>query len=65
MPDLFSAKELIEVAVREEQTGAIYYRALAEATESEELAVRKVKSSALSMPWSWSRRVVSWVASVP
>ena len=38
MPDLFSAKELIEVAVREEQTGAIYYRALAEATESEELA---------------------------
>ena len=38
MPDLFSAKELIEVAVREEHTGAVYYRALAEATESEELA---------------------------
>ena len=38
MPDLFSVKELIEVAIREEQTGATYYRALAEATESEELA---------------------------
>ena len=32
MPSLFSAKELIEVAVREEQTGAVYYRALADAT---------------------------------
>jgi rubrerythrin len=38
MPDLFSAKELIEVAIREERTGAIYYRTLAEATESDELA---------------------------
>lgn len=38
MPSLFSAKELIEVAVREEHTGATYYRALAEATDSEELA---------------------------
>ena len=37
MPDLFSARELIDVAIREEQTGATYYRALAEKTESEEL----------------------------
>jgi len=38
MPDLFSAAELINVAIQEEQTGAAYYRALAEKTDSEELA---------------------------
>ncbi len=38
MPELFSARELIDVAIREEQTGATYYRALAESTESEDLA---------------------------
>lgn len=37
MPELFSVAELINVAIREEQTGATYYRALAEAAESEEL----------------------------
>ena len=38
MPELFSAAELINVAIREERTGATYYRALAEKTDSEELA---------------------------
>lgn len=37
MADLFSAAELIEVAIREEHTGATFYRALAEKTESAEL----------------------------
>jgi rubrerythrin len=37
MPDLFSAKELIEVAIREEQTGAAFYRAAAERSDSKEL----------------------------
>ena len=38
MPDLFSVRELSDVAIREEQTGATYYRALAVSTDSEELA---------------------------
>jgi rubrerythrin len=38
MADLFSVAELIDVAIREEQTGATYYRALAESTDSEDLA---------------------------
>ena len=38
MPDLFSARELIDVAIREEETGATYYRAVADATDSDELA---------------------------
>lgn len=37
MPDLFSAAELINIAIREEVTGATYYRALAEETDSESL----------------------------
>ncbi len=37
MPDLFSAAELINIAIREEVTGATYYRALAEETESDSL----------------------------
>ena len=37
MSEPFSARELIEVAIREEQTGAAFYRALAEKTDSEEL----------------------------
>ncbi len=37
MPELFSARELIEVAIREERTGATFYRALADHTDSEEL----------------------------
>jgi rubrerythrin len=38
MPELFSAPELINIAIREEVTGATYYRALAEQTDSEALA---------------------------
>jgi len=38
MPDLFSVRELIDVAIREEQTGATFYRALAERTDAPELA---------------------------
>ncbi|MGD2173778.1 MAG: ferritin family protein [Candidatus Brocadiaceae bacterium] len=37
MPELFSARELIEIAVREEKTGATFYRELAESTDSAEL----------------------------
>ncbi|MHC4479487.1 MAG: ferritin family protein [Planctomycetota bacterium] len=37
MPDLFSVRELIDLAIREERTGATFYRALAEQTDSEEL----------------------------
>lgn len=37
MPSLFSVRELIEVAIREEQTGATFYRALAERTDSSDL----------------------------
>jgi rubrerythrin len=37
MADLFSASELINVAIQEEQTGATFYRALAENTRSPEL----------------------------
>ncbi len=37
MVTLFSARELIDIAIREEQTGATFYRALAESTDSEEL----------------------------
>jgi rubrerythrin len=37
MPDLFSAAEMLNIAVREEVTGATFYRALADKTRSEEL----------------------------
>ncbi len=37
MPNLFSVRELVEVAIQEEQTGATFYRALAESTDSAEL----------------------------
>ena len=37
MPNLFSVREIIELAIREEQTGATFYRALAKQTKSEEL----------------------------
>lgn len=37
MPALFSVRELIDVAIREEQTGATFYRALADSTDSEDL----------------------------
>ena len=37
MADLFSASELINVAIREEVTGAAYYRAVAEKAGSDEL----------------------------
>jgi len=37
MADLFSVRELIEVAVEEERTGAAFYRALAESGRSEAL----------------------------
>lgn len=36
MPELFSVREMIDVAVQEEQTGATYYRALADKTDSEQ-----------------------------
>ncbi len=38
MPKIFSAREMIEVAIKEEQTGATFYRALADSTDSQELA---------------------------
>lgn len=38
MPQVFSAREMIEVAIKEEQTGATFYRALADSTDSEDLA---------------------------
>jgi len=37
MADLFAAGELINIAIREEVTGAAFYRALADQTDSEEL----------------------------
>ncbi|MFP4027782.1 MAG: ferritin family protein [Candidatus Brocadiia bacterium] len=37
MPELLSASELINIAIREEVTGATFYRALAEKTDSPEL----------------------------
>jgi len=37
MPELFSASELINIAIREEVTGATYYRALARKAKSEKL----------------------------
>jgi rubrerythrin len=37
MPELFSASELINVAIKEEITGATYYRALAKKTASKDL----------------------------
>lgn len=37
MPDLFSVRELIEVAIREEQTAAVFYRAAAANTDSKAL----------------------------
>jgi rubrerythrin len=37
MPELFSASELINVAIKEEMTGATYYRALAAKTGSKDL----------------------------
>lgn len=47
MPELFSAKELIDVAIREEQTGSTYYRALAEKTDSEELEMFALEVAAM------------------
>jgi rubrerythrin len=37
MPDLFAASELINIAIREETTGAAYYRAVAKKTKSKQL----------------------------
>jgi rubrerythrin len=37
MTDLFSIRELLEVAIREEQTGAAFYRRLAETTDDDDL----------------------------
>ena len=37
MPDLFAASELINLAIREETTGAAYYRAVARKTKSKQL----------------------------
>ena len=37
MASLFSASELINIAIREEVTGATYYRAIAERAKSDEL----------------------------
>ncbi len=36
MPELFSVSELINVAIQEEQTGATFYRAMAERTDDDE-----------------------------
>lgn len=43
MPDLFSARELIEVAIREEQTAGVFYRAAARQTDSAELEAFMLK----------------------
>jgi rubrerythrin len=37
MTELFSIRELLEVAIQEEQTGAAFYRALAQETDDDEL----------------------------
>ena len=37
MPELFSAAELVNIAIREEVTGATFYRALAKKTDSAKL----------------------------
>ena len=37
MPELFFAEELVDIAIREEVTGATYYRAVAERAESRDL----------------------------
>jgi rubrerythrin len=37
MVKLFSAREVIDIAIREEQTGANFYRALADNTDSDDL----------------------------
>ncbi len=47
MPDLFSASELINVAIKEEITGATYYRALAKKTASQDLKEFALKVAAM------------------
>jgi rubrerythrin len=47
MPELFSVSELINLAIREEETGATYYRALAEKTESADLKAFALKVAAM------------------
>ena len=47
MPELFSASELINVAIKEEITGATYYRALAKKTASQDLKEFALKVAAM------------------
>jgi rubrerythrin len=47
MGSLFSARELINVAITEEQTGATYYRAIAEKTESAEMKKFALETAAM------------------
>lgn len=47
MAELFSAAELINLAIKEERTGATYYRALAEKTDSEDLAAFALEVAAM------------------
>ena len=47
MPELFSASELVNIAIREEVTGATYYRAVAEKTGSPELRDFALKTATM------------------
>jgi len=47
MPDLFSASELINIAIREEANGAAFYRALAERTNSNALKEFALRTAAM------------------
>jgi len=47
MAALFAASELINIAIREEETGATFYRALAENTDSEELSEFALTTAAM------------------
>lgn len=47
MGSLFSARELINVAITEEQTGATYYRAIAEQTQSDKMKRFALQTAAM------------------
>ena len=47
MANLFAASELINIAIREEGTGATFYRALAEKTKSPELKQFALKTASM------------------
>ncbi len=47
MPGLFSVREMMDVAIREERTGATFYRALADSAKSKELENFALKVAAM------------------